>query len=290
MPKSRHSCSECHEPLTSWCVIALGGEECYGSTAVCPTCRNSTNCSSRINDDTGALVADGGQDNDDTDASTADGGPDNDDTDASTAGGGGDNDDTDEPVVGGEGHGGGDNDNTDEPVVGGEGHGAPTADGGGDDDNTDADDGDALDDTACAREIRLSFAAVSGDKDRTGIILVNGIEYQYKAEGLSNQFGRGPQTAIYQSNFTTTIPTLFGYKICAGIMTRAYAFISMCMTQSGDMLVCILETRCNKPRYDPVIFDAKSQTCSILKRYDWRKKLKLDIGAKLTVDIDVVKK
>ena len=274
MPESRHSCSECHEPLTSWCVLALGGEERYGSTAVCPTCRNSTNCSSHINDDTSALVANGGPDDDDTDASTADGG--------------GNNDDTDEPVVGGA-DGGGHNDDTDEPVAG-EGHGAPTADGGGDNDNTDADDGDTLDDTACAREIRLSFAAVSGDKDRTGIILVNGIEYQYKAEGLSNQFGRGAQTAIYQSNFTSTIPTLFGYKICAGIMTRAYAFISMCMTQSGDMLVCILETRCNKPRYDPVIFDAKSQTCSISKRYDWRKKIKLDIGAKLTVDIDVVKK
>jgi len=140
------------------------------------------------------------------------------------------------------------------------------------------------------REIRLSLLSISGDKDRSGVIVVNGIDYQYTSEALSNQYGRGAKTFVFQSSFTNSIPSLYGYKLCAGYMTRLYAFVSLCMMQSGDMLVCVLETRCNKPRYDPVIFDAQSQTCSISRDNDWRCKTKLDIGAKLTFDIDVVKK
>jgi hypothetical protein len=136
-------------------------------------------------------------------------------------------------------------------------------------------------------DIRIALLNLMAGKENSDVIVVNGVEHIMSFDPVPNPDGRGVKTYMFANEFSTSIPPLYWYRFYAGYVTTKTAMVGMCMTECGNMLVGILETRCNTPRYDAAFYYAKTKECVILKPFAY-KNIVLCPKAPLTIDINEV--
>ena len=124
---------------------------------------------------------------------------------------------------------------------------------------------------------------------KSGLVTIHKIDYQFSAcpKIIS---GRGGGTTLIVTEFSKSIPDLFGYYYYGGMYTRNYSCIAFTMTECGNLFMGVMETMCYKCRIDPVIYFAESDTCRIINDRGWRKQFKLNCILNLTIDIDKAKR
>jgi hypothetical protein len=141
-----------------------------------------------------------------------------------------------------------------------------------------------------AIDVKVALLNIMNEKDHSDVITINGVTHLMEFDNLPNPDGRGIKTWMFNSDFSSTIPPLYWYRFYGGYVTKKMAFIGMCMTECGNLLVGILETRCSKPRYDAVIYYKRSNECKIQKEASWKQQLVLCPSIELGVDLDHVKR
>ena len=139
-------------------------------------------------------------------------------------------------------------------------------------------------------DVKIALLNIMNEKDHSDVITINGVTHLMEFDNLPNPDGRGLKTWMFNSDFSSTIPPLYWYRFYGAYVTKKMAFIGMCMTECGNLLVGILETRCNRPRYDAVIYYKRSNECKIQKEISWKKKLVLRPNIELGVNLDHVKR
>lgn len=124
---------------------------------------------------------------------------------------------------------------------------------------------------------------------KSGLVTIHKIDYPFSAcpKHIS---GRGGGTTLIVTEFSKSIPDLFGYYYYGGMYTRNYSCIAFTMTECGNLFMGVMETMCYKCRIDPVIYFAESDTCRIINERSWRKQFKLNCILNLTIDIDKAKR
>ena len=169
---------------------------------------------------------------------------------------------------------------------------------GDDDDDDDDDEGRALEEE---REIdgnepqpiidmKVGLMTIITSEKLKGPIVINGVQQMFSYDSAPCPDGRGVKTSMFHSTFSLRVPLLYWYRCYGGMCTKFSAVVGNCMTECGNFLVCLLETRCPKPRYDAVIFLAETKQCCIAKDWQWMKRYKIAPGAELTVDMTEVQK
>jgi hypothetical protein len=135
----------------------------------------------------------------------------------------------------------------------------------------------------------VMLAAVFSCGSKAGRVTIHGHEYEFSAcpKYIS---GRGGGTTMIMTEYSKSIPDLFGYYYYAGMYTRCYACMAFTMTECGNLFMGCLETMCNKCRVDPVIYFVESNTCRIITDRQWRRQFKLNCILMLTIDIDKAKR
>jgi len=169
-----------------------------------------------------------------------------------------------------------------------------------DDDNANKkDDGDSKDDSTVLGGNRdvvedestfdVMLAAVFSCGSKAGRVTIHGHEYEFSAcpKYIS---GRGGGTTMIMTEYSKSIPDLFGYYYYAGMYTRCFACMAFTMTECGNLFMGCLETMCNKCRVDPVIYFVESNTCRIITDRQWRRQFKLNCILMLKIDIDKAKR
>ena len=72
-------------------------------------------------------------------------------------------------------------------------------------------------------------------------------------------------TQVLSSVWSSNIPVLYWYIPCAGIVTQKTFLLEMCAIEgTEDVLVSIWGTRCNRTRYDFVIYRGLSDSCDLV--------------------------
>lgn len=137
-------------------------------------------------------------------------------------------------------------------------------------------------------DIRVALLNLMNGKENSDVVVINGVEHIMSFDVVPNPDGRGVKTYMFYNEYSASIPPLYWYRFYSGYVTKKTALVGMCMTECGNMLVGILETRCNKPRYDAVMYYSNTKECAIDKSFDWKKNIVLCPKAPLTVDIDEV--
>jgi len=167
-----------------------------------------------------------------------------------------------------------------------------------DDDDDDDDEGGALeeekeidgDEPQSIIDMKVGLMTIITSEIMKGPIVVNGVPQMFSYDSAPCPDGRGVKTSMFHSTFSLRVPLLYWYRCYGGMCTKHNAFVANCMTECGNFLVCLLETRCPKPRYDAVIFLAETKQCYISKNWEWKERYKIDPSAELTVDMTEVQK
>ena len=148
-------------------------------------------------------------------------------------------------------------------------------------------DGDAKHDDDMSYDVML--AAVFSCGSKSGRVTIHDLEYEFSAcpKFIS---GRGGGTTMIITEYSKSIPDLFGYYYYGGMYTRCFSAMAFTMTECGNLFMGVMETMCNKCRIDPVIYFADTNTCRIINDRVWRKQFKLNSILILTIDIDVAKR
>ena len=295
VPNSKHRCRVCKGPLTAWCCTRLGGEEGFNSTAVCLRClkddeRRSLN-SSAASEDVGLGSAD----------------PEGVGLGSAALEGVGVGSAALEGVGLGsaapEGVGLG---STALEGVGlgsaapegvGLGSAAPEGVGLGSamkpsDPTFLSDDDDDEDAVTPDVSVRVMLVSIASDKSGEGTVTIGGMESIFKVERskIALLTARGAQTHLFTSAFALSFPPLYGYTMYSGLLTRGFAIIAPCTTSDGNILVSIMETRCNRPRYDALFYYCDTKTVDIERSADWKRNTKLEPDTKLPLDIESLSK
>ncbi len=87
-----------------------------------------------------------------------------------------------------------------------------------------------------------------------------------------------------------TVEDNFNTFYNGGMCTKHNAVVANCMTECGNFLVCLLETRCPQLRYNAVNFLAQTKQCCIVKDWHGTKRYKIAPVAELTVGMTEVQK
>lgn len=147
--------------------------------------------------------------------------------------------------------------------------------------------GDAKHDDDMSYDVML--AAVFSCGSKSGRVTIHDLEYEFSAcpKFIS---GRGGGTTMIITEYSKSIPDLFGYYYYGGMYTRCFSAMAFTMTECGNLFMGVMETMCNKCRIDPVIYFADTNTCRIINDRVWRKQFKLNSILILTIDIDVAKR
>lgn len=151
-------------------------------------------------------------------------------------------------------------------------------------------DGDVREEAQSSIDMKVAMLTIISSATYTGTIVCNGIEQSFTYDKAPSPDGRGAKTNMFHSSFSLRVPLLYWYRCYGGMATKFNAVPGNCMTECGNFLVCIFETRCSNPRYDPVFYFAASKQCLIVRDSQWVKKYKLAPNAALTVDLKEVQK
>lgn len=135
----------------------------------------------------------------------------------------------------------------------------------------------------------VMLGAVFSCGSKSGRVKIHDHEYEFSACPL-NISGRGGGTTLIVTEFSKSVPELFGYYYYGGLYTRLYACMAFTMTECGNLFMGIMETMCYKCRTDPVIYFPSTDTCRIVNDRMWRKQFKLNCILILTIDIEKAKR
>jgi len=135
----------------------------------------------------------------------------------------------------------------------------------------------------------VMLSAVFSCGSKSGRVNIHGHEYEFSACGKFIS-GRGGGTTMIITEFSKSIPDLFGYYYYGGMHTRLYSCLAFTMLECGNLFMGVMETMCNKCRIDPVIYFADTKTCRIITDRMWRRQFKLNCILNLTIDIDEAKR
>ena len=139
-------------------------------------------------------------------------------------------------------------------------------------------------------DMKMALMNIVSSESAKGTVVINGLEQHFTYDAAPSPDGRGSKTFMFHSLFSLRVPLLYWYRCYAGMCTRFNAVAGHCMTECGNLFVCMFETRCPAPRYDPVFFFAETKLCHISKDWNWARKYKLAPNAPLTVDLKEVNK
>jgi hypothetical protein len=146
---------------------------------------------------------------------------------------------------------------------------------------------------ATTQEDEMTFdvmlSAVFSCGAKTGRVTIHGNEYEFSACAKSIS-GRGGATTLIVTEYSKSIPDLFGYYYYAGVYTRSFSCLAFTMTECGNLFMGVMETMCNKCRVDAVIYFAETKICRIITDRNWRRQFKLNCILHLTVDIAEAKR
>jgi hypothetical protein len=133
------------------------------------------------------------------------------------------------------------------------------------------------------------LGAIVSQKLKAGTVYMHGKPYIVEAD-TEIPDGRGPYTTFFHSEFSKNVPPLYWYRFYAGFYTKCFQCLGFSMTQCGNVFVGILETMCNTPKLDPVIYFTNSNIAAIIdKNVRWRRDYKLaPAETPLIVDLEVV--
>ena len=135
----------------------------------------------------------------------------------------------------------------------------------------------------------VMLSAVFSCGSKSGRVNIHGHEYEFSACGKFIS-GRGGGTTMIITEFSKSIPDLFGYYYYGGMHTRLYSCLAFTMLECGNLFMGVMETMCNKCRIDPVIYFADTKTCRIITDRMWRRQFKLNCLLNLTIDIAEAKR
>ena len=141
----------------------------------------------------------------------------------------------------------------------------------------------------------VMLTAVFSCGAKSGLVSIHGHDYNFSA-CPKVVYGRGGGTTLINTEYSKSIPELFGYYYYAGLFTRSYSCMAFTMTECGNLFMGVMETMCNKCRIDPVIYFTETNTCRIIGcepggiDRQWRKTYKLNCILNLTIDIDKAKR
>ena len=135
----------------------------------------------------------------------------------------------------------------------------------------------------------VMLTAVFSCGAKTGRVTIHGYEYEFSA-CAKNISGRGGATTLIITEYSKSIPDLFGYYYYAGVYTRTFSCLAFTMTECGNLFMGVMETMCNKCRVDAVIYFAETKICRIISDRHWRRQFKLNCILHLTVDIAEAKR
>ena len=135
----------------------------------------------------------------------------------------------------------------------------------------------------------VMLTAVFSCGSKSGRVKIHDHEYEFSAcpKHIS---GRGGGTTMINTEFSKSIPDLFGYYFYAGMYTRCFSCMAFTMTECGNLFMGVMETMCNKCRVDPVIYFVETNTCRIISDRLWRRQFKLNCILMLTIDIEKAKR
>jgi hypothetical protein len=136
------------------------------------------------------------------------------------------------------------------------------------------------------------LVSIVSDKSGEGTVTIGGVESIFKVERskIALPTARGAQTHLFTSAFALSFLPLYGYTMYSGLLTRGFAIIAPCTTSDGNILVSIMETRCNRPRYDALFYYCDTKTLDIERSPDWKRNTKLEPDTKLPLDIESLSK
>ena len=145
--------------------------------------------------------------------------------------------------------------------------------------------------TQSSLDMKVAMLTIITSETYKGTIVCNGIEQTFTFDNAPSPDGRG-MTHMFHTEFSLRVPLLYWYCCYGGMCTKFNALPGNCMTECGNFLVCVFETRCPNPRYDPVIYFPATKQCLIVhcREKHWVKKYILAPNAELTVDLKQVQK
>ena len=138
----------------------------------------------------------------------------------------------------------------------------------------------------------LMLAAVFSCGAKEGRVTIHGHDYSFSA-CPKMLLSRGGGTTMIITEFSKSIPDLFGYYYYGGSYTRCYSCMAFTMTECGNLFMGVMETMCSRARLDAVIYFPETNTCRIMSPESgvkWRQKFKLNCILHLTIDLDKAKR
>lgn len=125
-------------------------------------------------------------------------------------------------------------------------------------------------------DITMELARIAQSQEKAGPIHVGGVMHFLKFENDLNLQSRGGNTYVYHNSKTENLPQLYWYKPYFALLggaskartagMRRRWFTGYCMTTCGNITVCILETRCNRPHYDICLYLPQKKECVIVRQ------------------------